>query len=217
MAHSAEQIPLADSNDQPTLVVFHKDRDQPARGSWFPAEHAKAAQKGAKLDGYGTLMVKNDQAMALANRVPKGRVFERSGKLFMPRIQNSVFEQLEKLAPKKRKNTHLRIVGSSAAEPNNTKDAPESESRTADSTSRPKGSPPRDWSKMGVGSLVLTRDIEVDDEAFYLAIVMGKANATTYTLKWRDYPDLDPITRDVKQLALLHPDVDVSELDWETE
>ena len=54
---------------------------------------------------------------------------------------------------------------------------------------------------------------EEDDEAFYLAVVMGKANATTYTLKWRDYPDLDPITRDVKQLALLHPDVDVSELD----
>lgn len=217
MAQSARQMRLVDSNDQPTLVVFHKDDDQPARGSWFPAEHVRAAQKGARTDGFETLVVKSSEALALANRVPKGRVFERSGKLFMPRIQNTVFEQLAKLAPKRRKNTHLRIVGSSAAEPSNTKDAQESESRTADSTSRPKGSPPRDWSKMGVGSLVLTRDIEEDDEAFYLAVVMGKANATTYTLKWRDYPDLDPITRDVKQLALLHPDVDVSELDWETE
>lgn len=212
MAQSARQMPLVDSSDQPAIVVFHKDGAEPARGSWFAADNVMAAQKGAKADGFGTLVVKSSEALALANRVPKGRVFERSGKLFMPRIQNTVFEQLAKLAPKKRKAAHLQVVDSSAGETGDAKDEA-SESKPVDGPARPKGAPPQDWSKMGVGSLVLTRDIEEDDEAFYLAVVVGKVNATTYTLKWRDYPEIDPITRDVTQLALLHPKVDVTELD----
>ncbi|TDQ67268.1 hypothetical protein ATL17_1277 [Maritalea mobilis] len=217
MAQSARQMPLVDSSDQPAIVVFHKDGTEPARGSWFAADNAMAAKKGAKADGFQTLVVKSNEALALANRVPKGRVFERSGKLFMPRIQNTVFEQLAKLAPKKPKTSHLQVVDGSAAEAGDAKEAPASERKAVDGPVRPKGAPPQDWSKMGVGSLVLTRDIEEDDEAFYLAVVVGKVNATTYTLKWRDYPEIDPITRDVTQLALLHPKVDVTELDWEIE
>ncbi|WP_424982081.1 hypothetical protein [Maritalea sp. S77] len=217
MAQPAKQMPLVDSSDQPAIIVFHKDGAEPARGSWFAADNVIAAKKGAKADGFETLVVKSNEALALANRVPKGRVFERSGKLFMPRIQNTVFEQLTKLAPKKRKAAHLQVVDSSAGKPGDAKEAPASERKAEDGPVRPKGAPPQDWSKMGVGSLVLTRDIEEDDEAFYLAVVVGKFNATTYSLKWRDYPEIDPITRDVTQLALLHPKVDVTELDWEME
>ncbi|MCT4655991.1 MAG: hypothetical protein N4A65_09305 [Cohaesibacter sp.] len=211
MAELAAQMPLADS-DVPALVVFDRNGTEPPRGSWFDADYATEAKAGAAVMGAQIIAVKGAEVMALANRVPKGWVFS-SGKLFMPRIQKEVYEQLQGHVPKEDRKPQLELVASGEGK----SEADGGASGSSPSSLGLKGTLPSEWSKIGVGSLVLTRDIEEDDEAFYLAVVVGKAGPTSFQLKWRDYPDLAPVTRDARQLAMLHPKTDLAEIEWDAE
>ncbi|MCV6574363.1 MAG: hypothetical protein OIF58_01370 [Cohaesibacter sp.] len=210
MADAAKQISYVDS-DVPALVVFDRNGTEPPRGSWFDADSVVDAKAGAAAMGAQIVAVKGDEVMALANRVPKGRVFS-SGKLFMPRIQKEVYEQLQGHLPEEDSKPQLELI---ASDEGKSEDGGASEGNASGLSL--KGTLPSEWSKIGVGSLVLTRDIEEDDEAFYLAVVVGKAGSTSFRLKWRDYPDMDSITRDVCQLAMLHPKTTLSEIEWDWE
>lgn len=210
MADAAKQISYADS-DIPALVVFDRNGNEPPRGSWFDADSVAEAKAGAVAMGAQIIAVKGAEVMALANRVPKGRIFS-SGKLFIPRIQKEVYEQLQGHVPEEDRKPQLELVASDEG-----KSEDDGASESSASGLDLKGTLPSEWSKIGVGSLVLTRDIEEDDEAFYLAVVMGKAGPTSFQLKWRDYPDLAPLTRDARQLAMLHPKTDLAEIEWDLE
>lgn len=210
MADAAKQMNFADSNDEPALVVIAKDAGGVARGSWFAASDAKVAKASAKAAGSATVAVKGPERMSLANRVPKGRIFD-SGKLFMPRIQGEVFDQLMGFAPKADKAPQLQLVASGDAD----KAGLSGETSAASSATAIEGKLPDEWSKLGVGSLVLARDVEED--SFFLSIIIGKAGPTSFTLKWRDYPDEPNFQRQVSDLAMLHPKVDLKQFDWESE
>lgn len=210
MADAAKQISYVDS-DVPALVVFDRNGNEPPRGSWFDVDSMVEAKAGAVAMSAQIVAVKGAEVMALANRVPKGRVFS-SGKLFMPRIQKDVYEQLQGHVPEEDCKPQLELV---ASDEGKSEDGGASEGSSSGLSL--KGTLPGEWSKIGVGSLVLSRDIEEDDEAFYLAVVVGKAGPTSFQLKWRDYPDIDPIIRDVRQLAMLHPKTDMSEIEWDWE
>ena len=211
MADAAKQMNFADSNDEPALVVITKDASGVARGSWFAASDAKVAKASAKAAGSVAVAVKGPERMGLANRVPKGRIFD-SGKLFMPRIQGEVFEQLLGFAPKADKAPQLQLVASGDADKAGSTDKGAS---SASDVSNIEGKVPDEWSKLGVGSLVLARDVEED--SFFLSIIIGKAGPTSFTLKWRDYPDEPNFQRQVSDLAMLHPKVDIKQFDWESE
>ena len=210
MADAAKQINFALSNDEPALVVLTKDTSGAARGSWFTASDVKVAKASAKSSGAIAVVVKGPDLMTLANRVPKGRIFD-SGKLFMPRIQAEVFEQLSSHASKAAKQPRLQVIASNADNQENSTDKPSSSA----SSKGIAGTPPSDWSKLGVGSLVLAR--EVEEDCFYLAVVIGKSNPTQLSLRWRDYPDDPHFQRQVSDLAMLHPKVDLSQFDWNEE
>jgi hypothetical protein len=62
---------------------------------------------------------------------------------------------------------------------------------------------PSDWDGIQVGSLVLAWDREV--EGWFEALITNEV-AGVFRLKWRDYPEIRPITRKRQELALLHPD-----------
>nr|WP_321442577.1 hypothetical protein [uncultured Cohaesibacter sp.] len=211
MADAAKQMNYADSNDEPTLVVIARDASGVARGSWFAASDAKVAKASAKAAGSVAVAVKGPDRMGLANRVPKGRIFD-SGKLFMPRIQGEVFDQLLGFAPKAHKAPQLQLVTSGDEAKAKT---PNEAASAARGTSDIEGKVPDEWSKLGVGSLVLARDVE--EESFYLAVIIGKAGPINFTLRWRDYPDEPNFQRQVSDLAMLHPKVDLKQFDWEFE
>lgn len=217
MADAAKQISYADS-DKPALVVFDRNGTEPPRGSWFDADSIAEAIAGAAAMGAQIVTVKGAEVMALANRVPKGRVFS-SGKLFMPRIQKEVYEQLQGHVPEEDRKPQLELVasGEGKSEAGSGCDGEDVGASGTSSSSDLKCTLPSEWSKIGVGSLVLTRDIEEEDEAFYLAVVVGKAGPTSLQLKWRDYPDLATVTRDARQLAMLHPKTDPAEIEWDLE
>lgn len=210
MADAAKQINYAHSNDDPALVVITKDAAGVARGSWFASCDAKVARASAKANGLIAVPVKGAELVALANRVPKGRIFD-SGKLFMPRIQGEVFTKLEGHAPAQSKAPKLALVSSAETKNEGSGD----KQATSSSASAIEGKLPSDWSKLGVGSLVLARDVE--EESFYLAVIIGKAGPTSFTLKWRDYPDEPNFQRQVSDIAMLHPKVNLKQFDWELE
>ncbi|EEA95121.1 hypothetical protein [Pseudovibrio sp. JE062] len=209
MADAAKQIPHADSNDVPILIVFHKEGKEPARGSWYPADETDAARAACHEMELFSLEVKGPELQALAEQVPKGQVFS-SGKLFMPRIKKSVYEGLCNLLPTKVTTPQLHIVAGSQAE-----EAAEKASQGDVTVDDDNGTIPKDWSKTGVGSPILAREHEED--CWYLAIILESLDANTFKLKWRDYPDEPIFTRQISQLGTLHPNVDVSELEWEWE
>ena len=210
MADAAKQMNYADSNDEPALVVITKDVSGAARGSWFAASDVKVAKASAKAAGAVAGAIKGPDLMALANRVPKGRIFD-SGKLFMPRIQAAVFEQLSGHAPKAANQPRLQVIASNADNQENSADKVSSSASGVGIT----GTLPSDWSKLGVGSLVLAR--EAEEESFYLAVVIGKSSPTQFSLRWRDYPDEPNFQRQVSNLAMLHPKMDLSQFDWDEE
>ena len=218
MADAARQMSHAEMNDEPSIVVIGRDGTKPPRGSWYAANDIDAAEAGATAMGLQAVAVTGSDVMALANRVPKGRVFS-SGKLFMPRIQKEVYEQLEGHLSEVERQPRLELVASGDDKGRDKEAGRDSDNGSPGNgaVANIKGTLPGDWSKLGVGSLVLTRDIEEESDAFYLAVVLGKPSPTTLTLKWRDYPDIGTITRNVQQIAMLHPKVDIAELEWDEE
>lgn len=210
MAEPAKDPLCLHDDDQPALVVFGKQGKDPARGAWFPAAEAEAARAGAASMGLDDLAVTDAASMALAERVPKGRVFEQSGKLFTPRIQKTVYEQLADRLPKgigKSDLTHAEETADPDDTPQSDDDTP-SPTETAVS-----GVPLDDWAKLAIGSLVLALDEH--DECWYLAIVQAIATSGEVTLAWRDYPDEDLFTQPLALLALLHPGIDPDRIAWE--
>jgi len=63
---------------------------------------------------------------------------------------------------------------------------------------------PRNWQEIDVGHLVLAKD-DGPWESWWEALPQKKG-AENLELKWRDYPELRPITRPRLELALLCPD-----------
>ncbi|MES0871277.1 hypothetical protein [Pseudovibrio sp. SCP19] len=161
MADAARQIPHVVSDDTPALIVFFKDGAEPARGSWYPAELVEDALAGAREMELQALEVKGSELQELAGKVPKGRLFS-SGKLFLPRIKDEIFDRLITLHKTQSPTPHLSLVKDAKAATQSEK----SETVSPNGSEVDEASLPDDWSKIGVGSMVLTRDIEEEDDAW---------------------------------------------------
>jgi hypothetical protein len=70
------------------------------------------------------------------------------------------------------------------------------------SQARPRGSKPRGWDDIQIGNLVIA--YESADDGWWEAIVEAKSG-DSFTLRYRDYPDLPTIVRTSAQIALLKP------------
>ena len=60
--------------------------------------------------------------------------------------------------------------------------------------------PPKSWSEIRVGSLVIAHEGPVDG---WWEAVVTEVHADVLTLRWRDYPRMAAITRNRKEVALL--------------
>lgn len=143
--------------------------------------------------GFTAVQVSRGGLEALATALPAGKLFD-SGRAFVPFVKGSTYQQLLALAPKGSRPTALRLVAS-GPEPKNVP--------PAKPVAGEGGELPESWATIKVGSLVLATENRV--EGWFDAIVTEANPSDMFTLKWRDFPDLEPFLRDRSNLALMFP------------
>ena len=181
------------ANDTPAIAVIWRNGKDTPRGSWFPADDIEAVLAGAAEMGMHTVKASTDEIIRLAQRLPKGRIFD-SGKLFTPLIQTKVYDELMTHLPEHGITAKPRLVMSAASSGSGDADA------EGPGAAVPEGTRPTDWSKITVGSLVLAEEARM--EGWFEAIVIEVCPKYVFKLKWRDYDDPN-ITRHVSRLALM--------------
>lgn len=191
--------PPAAAAETPNVVVFGLGTDNKPRASWFAKENSSAAKLAARVMEARTLAVTSAEKHALALRVPKGRIFA-SGKAFMPLIQKEVYQALDKLAPVHKPK--LKLVASSG-DAKSGASAGKDDGHLSDATKNAGTTMPPDWAHITGNSLVLAYSPE--DEAWFEAVVEEAGLNSTFTLRWRDYPNEPRITRKRHELALMFP------------
>ena len=166
------------------VIVFGRDQSTKPHASWFGADDAQLAEKAAKKMGLSVARAETPDQRALADKLPKGRVFA-SGRAFVPFVKEALFTQLVEVA---------KAAGVTVA------------SRTADAltgndlASITATSTPQTWDSIDVGSLVLAT--LGAPQPWYESIVLS-AHDGLFTLYWRDYPEEGQFARQRDQLALI--------------
>jgi hypothetical protein len=173
--------------------VFGLDAARRAHASWFSAADAEAARRAAAAMGLAAVQVSRGGLEALAATLPGGKLFD-SGRAFVPFVKGATYQRLLALTPKGTRPTGLRLVAS-GPEPKN---APPAKPGTSEG-----GELPDSWATIKVGSLVLATENRV--EGWFDAIVTEANPSDMFTLKWRDFPDLEPFLRHRSNLALMFP------------
>lgn len=187
-----DQSPAVTAAQVPAFIMVGLDDKGKPHASWFAAHQADAAATAAELMDMGLVEVADDLA-AIAATLPQGKLFE-SGKAFVPFVKRSTYDLLA---------AHLSDDYLAAAA---------QRVEAAASADYGKGSKgeaaPRklfDWRKIAVGDVVLASD--GPSEGWYECKVIEAQADSHYLLQWRDWPEVDPFTRYVTDIGLLHPDL----------
>jgi hypothetical protein len=182
------------ATDTPAIVVLFRNGKDTPRGSWFAADDIEAVLTGAAEMGMHTIKTVTPEIIALALKLPKGRIFD-SGKLFTPLIQTKVYENLMAHIPVHGITAKPRLVMGAASSGDGDADA------EGPGASVPEGTRPMDWSKITVGSLVLA--VDDPDDGWFEALVVEVRDRDMFRLRWRDYPDELLFKRHRSRLALM--------------
>ncbi|MDB5528120.1 MAG: hypothetical protein JWR51_1223 [Devosia sp.] len=204
-AHAQARLPL-DDTDLPALIVLGRDDTNKPHAAWFDQTEISGATAAALLMAMMALPVTTDDVRALADKLPHGRLFG-SGKAFVPFVKAATYDALVAHVPVAQQIRPLRIVKSEAE--GNESPANPADSKPVDASLAAKSgdSPitvPQDWSKVGPGCLVLAVSDNKAD-GWYEAVILKAKGNTSFTLRWRDYPDEEHIERPLSGIALLHP------------
>lgn len=183
----------------PALIVFGPDKDGKPHASWFAEQDAALATKAAGVMGMRILQLADEAGIALAAKLPQGRVFA-SGRAFVPFAAKGVYARLSALAGPPTVDD-APTKGTTAVHTPSEANGKASEQERVPETDD--GRYPRSWAGVTVGSLVLISEGEQD--GWYEAEVVEAKAGGIYILRWRDWPDLPLLVRRREHMALLHP------------
>lgn len=183
------------------LILFGRDDRRRAHASCFGTAEVAAAERAARLMGMHVLPISNDDHRALAKELPAGRIFEASGKAFVPYCRTGLFDRLVAVAgvPDTAMPRAAAPKAASALPDSVAADGGGDGPGGADGPAKP----PFDWADIGIGSLVLATTGPM--EGWFEAIVRFTKADDKFVLQWRDWPLEPEIARHRKELALLHP------------
>lgn len=204
-AHSAlaqPELALNDS-DMPALIVLGRDDTNKAHAAWFDQTEAGAATEAATLMGMMALPITTDEIRVLADKLPHGRIFG-SGKAFVPFTKAATYDALIGHVPLAQQIKPLRIVRSQADGDSHESGGDKSPVVPSTPTGTTTLSMPKDWASIGPGCVVLAVADDKTEGWFEAVIIKAKGNSS-FTLRWRDYPDEPNIDRPLVDLALMHP------------
>ena len=198
---SSASVPAA--APPPGVILFGRDERQRPHASYFADNEIVLAERAAALMGMQVLSVCDAKHRSLADELPRGRIFEASGKAFVPFVKQGVFDRLFAAAGRPDAPMPIRTAAKPAGSP------PEPKSDQHGSGDAPGGAggahkPPFDWADISIGSLVLATSGGPQEGWFEAVVVYTKAD-DHFELRWRDFPLDANITRHRQELALLHP------------
>lgn len=179
-------------SDQPALVLLGLDEKGKPHASWFTDADAEAVDRAASLMSFGVIEVDTDDLAKIAASLPPGKLFE-SGKAFVPFVKRETYELLA---------AHLDDEFLSAASAR-VAAAANGQNYAEASKGEAPARLPDDWSKIAVGDRVLASDGPGD--GWYEADVREVLPDGEFRLQWRDWPEIAPFSREVTDIALLHP------------
>ena len=163
------------------LIVLGYDDDQKPRGARFDHDKPDLVTKAAELIGLKVYDTSNPDVAAIAKKLPAGRLYA-NGRGFVPNVRQDLYSDL---------------VVALALEPQ----AAVSTAGDKDSLPVARGLP-RCWDEIGPGHLVIAQ--ESLDYGWWEAIVLAR-KGDTFTLRYRDYPQLPKFVRHRSGIALIYP------------
>lgn len=174
-----------------SVIVAGLDDAGKPHASYFAAEQSAAAASAAALMNMMVLDVAAHDLANIAATLPPGKIFE-SGKAFVPFVKRSTYEKLA---------VHFSddYLAAAAARVDSVAAASYADQSKGEAAARL----PEDWSKLAVGDRVLASDGPGD--GWYEADVRELLPDGKLRLQWRDWPEIDQFSRDVTDIALLHP------------
>jgi len=195
------------------VAVFGLDDLGKAHASRFTAGEAELATKAAGLMGMHVLALASPDCGDLAERLPAGRIFGKSGKAFVPFVARPMFDRLATLSgiplpppgakpervPKPEKAPKPAKGEKAASADKGVKLAASNLSPSADVEA---SGVPTDWPIIREGSLVLATTGGVADGWFESIVVEAKSD-DLMVCRWRDFADEALFLRRRDQLALL--------------
>lgn len=176
----------APTGDAPAAILIGLDDKQKRHASYFVQEDAERAVAAATTMGMASLPVSDAELSALAAKLPKGKIFS-SGKAFVPFVGEALFDQLAARLPDPSVLQALRATAKAAEE-------------DAAAAFKAAHTLPRDWDALKIGDLVLAT--EGEQEGWWEAVITGIAGEIL-ALRWRDWPDESPFSRQRDQVALM--------------
>jgi hypothetical protein len=156
------------------------DDQQKPRGARFENDNLDLVTKAAELMGLRVYKTSNSELAAIAKKLPVGRLYA-NGRGFVPNVRQSLYSDL---------------VAALALKP----EALVSNANENDVLPIARGLP-RSWDEIGPGHLVLAH--EALDYGWWEAIVLDRKD-DTFTLRFRDYPNLPKFVRHRSGIALMY-------------
>lgn len=197
-------ITLSKMNTNPAVIVFGNDDCSKPHASTFNSDQRDAAVRAAGLMGFRALAVEGKALIALAARLPAGKVFS-SGKGFVPFVKREVAQHLDQIATD-HPDQLIAVLPAKVDAASETSGVVGAIKPPSD----PVASAPKDWTDIKVGSRVLAVDDPSD--GWWEAIVHNVHESgtkgfplTMLTLKWEAFADEKAFVRRFDHVALIHP------------
>ena len=197
----------------PSICLFGLDDAGKPHASRFSGADAESVSKAAGLMGLHVLALATPEGGDLAERLPQGRIFVKSGRAFVPFVGRPLYARLAALGniaiepatpkagkPAKAAAAKAKTAGATEAEARKAKKA----APTPKSEPAPYVEPtnvPQDWPHIREGSLVLATTGETSAGWFESTVVEVKDDDLV-VLQWRDF-ETPLFLRRRNQLALL--------------
>jgi len=178
------------SNGNRILVMLGVDSERKSHAARFNPSDEAGVRKAAGLMNMRLGVAKTDKALALAHKLPEGKLFE-SGKGMVPLVREEAFYELCTSLTFDESWTTAGIVTGTDAKPDT------ATLKASDTV----------WATIKIGSTVLAFDpTDPEIPGWGAAVVTAIAkNGETLTARWRDFPGFKPFTVERHLVGLLRP------------
>lgn len=186
------------------ILVIGPDEARKPHAAKFDMSQADLVRKAAKSMGFRTAIPKSDEAIALADRLPPGKVFA-SGKGMVPFCPVGTYSKLIEVLEFEREHregaeTAKQAKGSDTAAMT-AKAGPEAASPASPNVQLAGTDP---WTNLKVGDKVIAPAGKPAEEGWWAAVITAQGkDGRTLTLRWVDAPKLPPFTLKRRAVALL--------------
>ena len=182
------------------IIVLGLDEKQKPHAAKFDLGQAEIVRKAARLMGFRTAVPKSDDTIALADRLPPGKLFA-TGKGLVPFCPAASYAKLTAAL-------ELEPEGKAGPEPSKPA-AASSPAATTTAKASPLGSTVAagdPWAALKVGDKVIVPEKRPADEGWWPCVITAASkDGKMLTLRWLDNPKQPPVTLKRRAVALLYP------------